>query len=348
MLPVTYFRSSSVKEYEGCALRWFASYCLGLKFPSGPKAILGTVFHEIMEVLANAKMNNEDVDVIDLEILTKQIYDKTVDTVDFSRVPPSYHRKSGERKSIEAWVPFRSLKQSVENVMAMQPRSFDPRKMNVVAVEKKFDIEVKEPWAKYDFTFRGKRYQGNLRLKGSIDLIVANDDGTVSIIDWKSGQSNDLNTGEKKTFESYQDDLQMALYYLVCRRHLGYDVRDATICFLNESICYSLYFDEDLVLEKIRSIFEEMKHCTRPLKNDTLFCQRFCPYSKNTFERITSKPLIRPREYDYVNDEGILERGRTYRMCGQIDLYFRSGCTPLQIMEAIAREDFDIAEYRNV
>ena len=306
MIPVVYYRSSSIVEYTNCPLRYFANHCLGLRYPAGPKAIAGTMFHSVMEYLANAKLNHEDVDGIDLEVLTKDIYDKTVDSIDFKRVPKTYHRKSGERKSIEAWIPYKDLKQSVTNVMQMQPRSFDVRKMDIVAVEQKFDVEIKEPWSGYDFVFRNKHYKGNLRLKGSIDLIVRNEDGTLSIIDWKSGRSEDMNTGEKKTMEDYQNDFQMAIYYMVTRKYLGMDVSDVTLCFLNEGQCYTLYFDEDLVLEGIKTVFEEMKQAEKPLKKDSDFCVKFCPYCKHTFADVTTKPLVKPRQYDFVNEAGLL------------------------------------------
>ena len=343
-VPVTYYRSSSITEWCNCPLRYYINHVLGFKYPSGPKALLGTAFHEIMEVLAH----NQDFTDEMVEELTKEIYEKMINEVDFVRVPPSYHRKSGERKSKEAWLPFRDLKKSVDNVMSMTPRPFDVRKMDVVATELKFDVVVLENWSKYDFTLKGKRYQGYLRLKGSIDLIVRNEDGTMSIIDWKSGKTEDMNTGQKKTFEDYCRDLQMAMYYTVTRRYLGYDVQDVTLCFLNEKEVYTLHFDEDLVMDKIQSIYTEMKQCKFPPKIDSEFCKRFCPYSKNDFSSVTSLPLVKPRHYSWVNEAGLTEHGRTYKMCSQIDLYFRSGYTPLEVAEALTRYDHNIEEYKNV
>ena len=369
MIPCTFFRSSSITEYTNCPLRYFANHCLGIKYPAGPAALSGTIFHKIMEILAQCKISQQeklrlsqqwglyydvetqlsfsfpDISTIDVEKLTENVYEFYIKQIDPSRVPKTYQRKTPEA-SVRAWIPFKKVKESVDNVMSMSPRSFDPRLMDIVAVEQKFDVEIKEPWARYDFVFRGKRYSGQLRLKGSIDLIIRNDDGTMSIIDWKSGKSENMNTGEKKTYEDYAQDLQMAMYYMVTRRYLNMDVSDVTLCFLNERECYTLHFDEDMVLDKIKSIYEEMQTSTRPSKIDSDFCMRFCPYSKNDFSTITTKPLVKPREYTWTNEVGINEN-RVYRMCGQINNYFTSGYLPLQVMEAIARKDFDLEAYIN-
>ena len=343
MIPVSYYRSSSITEWCNCPLRYFANHVLGLKYPSGPKALLGTAFQEVMEVLAH----NQDFTDEQVENLTREVYDKMVDSVDFARVPPSSIRKGGERKSKEAWLPFRDLKKSVDNVMSMEPRAFDVRKMDVVATELKFDVEIKEPWARYDFTLKGKRYQGNLRLKGSIDLIVRNEDGTLSIIDWKSGKTEDMNTGEKKTFEDYEQDLQMAMYYMVTRYYLGYDISDVTLCFLNEKEVYTLHFDEDLVLDRIRSIYEEMQQCVFPEKIDSKFCMRFCPYSKNDFGSVTSLPLIKPRDYTWVDEDTGIPVNKTYKICGQLWNYHVSGYNAMQVAEALMRKGHSIEAYIN-
>jgi len=337
-LPITFLRSSSIKEYLDCPLRFFASYCLGLRFPSGPSAISGTIFHEIMEELAH----NKDAD---LDELTERIYKKHIDQIDPARIPKTYQRKTPE-SSVRTWVPLKKVKNSIVNVMSMSPRSFDVRHMDVLRTELKFDVEIKEPWANYSFELRGKHHEGYLRLKGSIDLVIRNENGELEIIDWKSGRSEDMSTGEPKTFESYCEDMQMALYSYVCRKYLGLDISYTTLVFLNEGQCFSVQFDDDLVEERIKTIWQEIQSCDRPTKNDSLFCQRFCPYSKSCFDVITTKPLVKPREYDWVNEAGLLEH-KTYRICGQLWNYFVGGYTPMQVCEALMRDNHNIDQYVN-
>ena len=92
-----------------------------------------------------------------------------------------------------------------------------------------------------------------------------------------------------------------------------------------------------------------MKTCTRPLKNDSPFCLKYCPYCKNDFGTVTSLPLVKPRDYSWVNEAGLTEE-KTYKMCGQLNLYFSepNNCTPLQVMDALARKNFNIDSYVNM
>jgi len=370
MIPVTYFRSSSIKEYESCPLRYFANFNLGLKYPSGPSAMAGTIFHKIMEILAQLKISQQekeqrnhewglycdeetkmsfsfvDIATIDIDKLTESIYEFYIKDIDPARVPKTYQRKTPEA-SVKAWIPLKKIKQSVENVMAMQPRSFDVRNMNVFAIERKFDIEIKEDWAKYDFTFRNKHYQGHLRIKGSIDLVIEREDGSLEIIDWKSGNSLNLDTNEEKTYDDYYNDIQLQLYYWAIRKlYPEREISAVTIVFLNESKCFSItYDDENIITNRIRSIYEEMQQATRPAKIDSEFCMRFCPYCKNDFSTVITKPLVKPREYIWTNEAGLNEY-RQYKMCGQLNLYLEN-YSPLEVMESIARYGFNIGEYVN-
>ena len=366
IIPVVYFRSTSLKTWEHCNLRYMAEYCMGLRFPSGPAAVAGTVFHEVSEVLAickkaqdelepgtrtyedkekNINISYEDVNDIDIEKLSKDIYEYHINKIDPARVPKTYQRKTPEA-SVRAWIPFKKIQTSINNVMAMEPRNFDVRQMSIVATEQKFDIELKEAWSKFDFKFKGKHYKGNLRLKGSIDLIVKGEDGGIELIDWKT-------SAEDKSYEEASLDLQLAMYYLVCKKYLGLDVRQVTVVYVNTGTCCSVVFDENFVLEKIRSVFEEMQSCTKPFKNDSDDCVKFCPLCKRSFDEVDTLPKVRAREYNWIDDSG-LEVKKTYRICGQLNLYLEQTdengqqlYTPLQLMEILARKDMDLTAYTN-
>ena len=364
MIPTTFFRSSSIREFCDCKMRYFANYCLGLRQPSGPAALLGTAFHLVMEVLANCKMDLQSdspkyqyydketgcgatyktIEDVNVEELTKCVYDQMINSIDIARVPPSYHRKT-ELGSKKAWLPYKKLKDSVTNVFQMGPRSFDVRKMHIVATEQKFDIEIREPWARYNFDFRGRNYKGYLRIRGSIDLIVQNEDGTMSIIDWKTGVTANMSTGIDKEYEDFAGDLQMSMYYLATRRYLGFDVSDVTLCFPNENKVFTLYFDEDLVLDRIRSIYEEMKNTPHPTKTESQFCKLYCPYFKQSFHDVKTKPLVKAKDYYWEEDGEIVQK--SMRICNQLEKYFLAGFTPLEVMNALARYNHKVELYTN-
>lgn len=63
---------------------------------------------------------------------------------------------------------------------------FDPRKRKIIEAEPKFDIEIDKPWAKYNWNLPcGENISGNLRIKGTIDLITEPEDGIIEVVDWK-------------------------------------------------------------------------------------------------------------------------------------------------------------------
>ncbi len=374
MIPITYIRSSSLKTYLDCGLRFFADFNLGLKWPSGPAAILGSIFHEVQEILGLCKILQQsgtrdpkdnkfhftdankgielvfnDIYEIDIEKLSKDIYDRWCSYIDPSRIPKSYSK-------IERWIPFKKVQDSLKNIIEMSPRSFDIRSMDVYAVEKRFNYVIPDEWARYDFIFRNKQHIGQLSIKGSIDLIIKGPDNKYEIIDWKSGSAINFSTGQEKSYDDYCNDIQLQLYYLAAKRVLGLDVSQVTIVYPNEKVVggryttgksFSIVFENDNdIINTVRSIYEDMQSANRPKRVNSDFCIKYCPYCKNTFDAVESKPLIKAREYLW-QPEGQEPEKKTYKICGQLSKYFDVGFSPLQVMECLSRDSFNIGAYVN-
>ena len=53
---ITYLRSSSLGTFEICEMQYFFQYVLGMKNKTNKKALLGTIFHRVMQVLADKKI----------------------------------------------------------------------------------------------------------------------------------------------------------------------------------------------------------------------------------------------------------------------------------------------------
>ena len=90
---------------------------------------------------------------------------------------------------------------------------FDPRNQNIFSTEQFFDIEIKKPWAKYDYKIGTKRIQGYLAIKGTVDVIIKHDENYYEILDYKTGKRINWATGQEKTPEALQKDTQLLLYY---------------------------------------------------------------------------------------------------------------------------------------
>src|SRR5690606_38172017 len=104
--------------------------------------------------------------VDDLEWLTTKVYEY------YTALMTNHEWTDADYRECFRWV---------KKALLYNNGAFDPRNLNVVAPESRFDIEVKQSWAKY--ALRGE--EGYLRLKGTIDLVTEPAPGTFEIIDWK-------------------------------------------------------------------------------------------------------------------------------------------------------------------
>lgn len=171
---------------------------------------------------------------------------------------------------------------------------YDPRNRKILAVEPHFDFELKEDWAKYDYDYKGERLKGYLSLKGTIDLVTELDKDTIEVVDYKSGESKDWNTGLAKTYSDLEKDIQLLLYNLAVRQMFPkYKNVITTIFFIRDGGPTSIPMDDDecikLVKEKIREKFEYVKGMASPKLCDPthnhMKCKYLCPLFKNSFPK---------------------------------------------------------------
>jgi ATP-dependent helicase/DNAse subunit B len=55
---ISYLRSSSLGTLEMCEMKYFFQYVLGMKDKTNKKAVLGTIVHRTMQVLADKKRHS--------------------------------------------------------------------------------------------------------------------------------------------------------------------------------------------------------------------------------------------------------------------------------------------------
>lgn len=93
-----------------------------------------------------------------------------------------------EYYSKEDWAPIDKKDCYNWTWMALEYKNgiFDPRRRTILTAEPHFDIEIDKPWAKYDWTLSdGQKISGNLRIRGTIDLITTYPGGIIEVVDWK-------------------------------------------------------------------------------------------------------------------------------------------------------------------
>jgi hypothetical protein len=164
---------------------------------------------------------------------------------------------------------------------------FDPRKRDIVAPEPHFDFEIDEPWAKYEYKMPdGEVLQGNLRVKGTIDLVTRITPKAYEVIDWKTGECMNWGNGKEKFFSDFCVDPQLRIYHWALQK-LYPDVKTftMTINYVRTKGPYTVAYDEsdmEDTMKMLRKRFEAIKANVRPrLKsrsNKHWFCKYVCWY----------------------------------------------------------------------
>jgi hypothetical protein len=286
-MKITYIRSSSLNCFDLCEMQYTLNYVLGIPQKTGRKAILGTMTHKVLEILAQCKktlQNNLSIYDDDIcgkvqasEMFNPELIGRIIGEVFIHYKDKSDHVfTNADLKNIGEWV-YKTL--NFNNGL------FDPRKRVIVEVEAPFNFEVEDRWAQYDY---GENDLGQLRLKGTIDLITQVREGIYEGIDWKTGRRISWSTGEEKTVDKFMVDPQLRIYHMAMMR-LYPHVKQffPTIFYCNDGGPFTIPLsnndvgDTKLMLKKT---FEDIKGC----KNPTLkgggkhwFCKSVCSYSRS-------------------------------------------------------------------
>lgn len=279
-------------------MQYYMEYTLGWRGNSGKKADKGTIVHKILEISALAKKG--------LQNGRKTFTDSQIGRVQTSNYNASYLNKIIDkvyeyytsRTPHHEWVPLdlKHCRKWVWKIFDDHEGIFDPKNRLVVDAEPHFDFEIEEDWAKYDYTLDdGTQLEGNLSLKGTIDLITDVGDDTYEVIDWKTGRRLDWATGKEKTPAKLQKDPQLRMYHLAVKK-LYPHVKSflITIHFMNDGGPFTLHFqDSDVAetLEMIKAKFEVIKNTTSPQQIFTWKCSKLCPAGKTTYENTSIEPM---------------------------------------------------------
>jgi ATP-dependent helicase/DNAse subunit B len=293
MIKVSYFRSSSLGNWEFCQQQYFLNYILGLPRTAGQKAEKGTIVHKILEGLAIVKLacqqTSGDKVFIKDDVFGAMTLDRkdlmSPETVDiFTQIAYEYYVSKSTFPYVK--LDLTHIKKWTNEALTYQNGLYDPRRRRIEHPEKSFNFMIKKPWAKFNYDGN----EGYLGIKGTIDLITRIDDNTLEIIDWKTGQRKNWATGNKKEYEDLCKDDQLMLYYYAAR-HLfpGQDIM-FTIFFLRDGGPFSICFDEhhlkateDLLKKKFNDIRNsKLPKMVSSTQND-FRCTKLCDYYKETY-----------------------------------------------------------------
>jgi hypothetical protein len=282
-----------------CPQQYFIEYVLGIRSPSNKKADKGTIVHKVLEILACIKLaeQNSETKIVDDVVGSINIKKYNVNTL----IEKVYNYYTSQFTHHE-WElkDYKDCHSWVHKALDYNGGMFDPRNRNILQPEQHFDIEIKRKWAKFKYDYQGQILEGNLAIKGTIDLITKVDDNTIEIIDWKTGRRLDWATGEEKTPEKLQKDPQLKIYHYAVSQ-LYPDIKHVmiTINFINDggpfTICYD---DSDLISTEnmLKEKFEIIKQTQIPQLNKSWKCTKLCHFGKTTFDSTHIHPISEYRD----------------------------------------------------
>jgi len=305
---ITYFRSSSYVNLDFCEQQYYLTYVLGMRSPAGKRAVIGTIVHKVMECLAGAKLCKQSgrewfqddalgkLFVVDCSpnLLAERAY------AWYTTSEPHLEWKAADLKE---------CKQLSASALTDFGGRFDPRKRRIIDPERHFDFLLPYDWAKYSYDTPNGKIEGQLGLKGTIDLITEYRPGVIEIIDWKTGMRKDWATGKEKDFEKLSNDPQLRIYHYAASKLYPqakqiiitiYWVRDGgpfTICFHQQDLA---------VTERLlKNRFKRVREIIRPKLNKSWKCTRICHFGKTLWPN-SEKTICQ-----HIHDE-TMEKGMKY------------------------------------
>lgn len=297
---VTYLRSSSVSSFSWCQHKYWLQYNLGLQEEANKKAQKGNVVHKALELLANKKLclQNKEVEFKDVEL------DKIFNVSELSPdTAIKYAFDFYKDKSTHEWtdIDFKECTKWLWDVLLFNDGMFSPLTRNIVMPEQYFDIEIKKDWAKYEYKLdNNETIIGNLRIKGTMDLITRVGDKAIEYVDWKTGERKNWSTGKEKSYDDFYNDFQLRLYhYALNELYPNEDMIIMTIFFVKSGGPFSLCFHKEDIAETeqmIKREFEKIKYCQHPARiidygKDKWKCERLCRFYKEKHHEDENKNI---------------------------------------------------------
>ncbi len=292
---------SSYNSWDGCQHRYFLEQNLKYTFPAGKAADIGTVVHKVLEILALVQLKIQEQDNTPLKVK-----DTEIDIDNYTITELLHLSMSGFKEGYFDGKDIETMQEYLKRALSFNNGEYDPRNRKILAPEKRVKVEIPEEWA--------KNYDGSqFYLSGIVDLVTEVDENTIEIIDYKTGQPKDWNTGKVKKYKDFFEDPQLRFYHWAATRVYGeYKNFIVSILFFKTQDYFSIPFsskDLEKTEQLLKDRYHEIKNCNIPKLNISWKCTKFCPFGKLTTEG-TNLPQLTQEEIG-----GIASRGSPMTMC---------------------------------
>jgi hypothetical protein len=331
---VSYFRSSSYSTYDFCPMKFFIGYTLGHREPVNKKATLGSMTHKALECMARKKLAmqrgepsfKDDETGIEFNVHDFEARHGADLAFDYYSKRETHHEWSErDRRQCYRWTL---------DAMEMDGGLWDPMKRDVVVPEQYFDLSIEQPWARYAYRLPdGRRIEGSLALKGTVDLVTRVSGDTLEYIDWKTGKEpKDWATGKLKDWKALREDPQLRIYhYALTKLYPEVPHIVISIVYIQHGSSYSFPFGpEDLVKteDMLRQRYERVRDCSRPnrIMGDPIHgwkCERLCHFGKTKWNN--TRRSICDHLHNEVVTLGMEKVMKKHALPGAFDSYGQGG-----------------------
>lgn len=263
-------------------------YFLGWKNSTGKGACKGTIFHKVVEGLANIKLCQQNKEQFYTDEVFGQVDVHNFDIPNMVEQSFDYYKDEPKKPLIDK--DLRDIKKWIETILVYQDGAVNPLNREIVKPEISIDIPLEQEWASFDYTVQNKKVKGQLCIKGTSDLLVKLSDGVYECFDWKTGAYRENHkTGEVKDLAYFQEkDFQLRLYHYSLTKMFP-DIEEilVSIYYVNAGGVFTVSFDKkDLIKteDMLRARFKEIQTTKLPellsQTNKHFICKYCCDFSK--------------------------------------------------------------------
>ncbi len=275
-MDLEFLRGSAIGTYNDCQWKYNLLYNVSIESKPNKKALLGTIVHHVLEILAKVKKTNHH--------LLKDSY-SDVDyllNICWNRYTKLY------AQDFEFTDSDKQFCKDQINVV-MNDKIFNPFNLDIISTELQFEITIKLPQFSFINALGEKDFY---KIRGTIDLITRKDDDTLEIIDYKTGERKDWITGEEKSYDKIKSEIQFRVYDLAVKALFPeYKYRWFTMYFTRSggpfTIAYEPHETEESI-DVLRRYFQDISKNNYPsrLKDDSnrsmekWKCMHVCQFGK--------------------------------------------------------------------
>lgn len=254
---INYLRASTANTYNSCQFQYFLNYVCNIESKAGKKALLGTIVHHALEIIAKAKKTKHYLlndKYINPEYLLNICWDR------YTKANPQFEYAKADKTFC--------LKQ----INTVLDSDFNPLKLNILETEAQFDFKIyRDKFKYYQLNpVSGMEETDYFHLRGTVDLLTERNHETLEVIDYKTGKRLDWASGDVKELEHFTKDLQLRMYDIATSKmYPKYKFRLLTLFFTQDGGPFTVTFDakdQHNTFEIFHKLFQQISQNKQPTR----------------------------------------------------------------------------------